>query len=199
MIILGNKQCINYINLVPSKKQESNTETTEKYFYCWKGGESVNGKLYWTEVENPTSSDVIYGGLYFVNSEVYADPIPLTEATFAIDGTITFKEGPADWDWDVTVTRDSSNDGTYVLIDAYEQDGFDDTKPGMIHKSPTGQYYTMIETEEDTYYTDVDAIINFGEIVDNGDNTITYDGATYTYDETPSYHRKEMLENKGLI
>jgi hypothetical protein len=154
-------------------------------------------------VEKPTSSDVIFGGDYFVNTEAYYNPISLEDAIIDTeslgDDTITFKEGEGEYAFDVTVVRDTLNDGTFVQIYAYEQDGWDNTKPIMIHKSPNGKFYTMIETEDNTYYTDVDMIINSGEIVDNGDNTITYDGATYIYDETPTYHRKDMLENKGLI
>lgn len=197
MIILGGQQCINYINLV--KSNTTNDETNDVVLYAWKGDESVNSKLYYTMVETPTNSDIIFGGDYFVNTEAYANAIPLDNATFGIDNTITFKEGSIPFAFDVTVTRDPSNDGTFVQIHAYEQDGWDNTKPIMIHKSPNGKFYTMIEIEDNTYYTDVDMIINSNEIVDNGDETITYDGATYIYDETLTYHRKDMLENKGLI
>lgn len=200
MIILGNKQCTNYINLVPSKK----TPTIDGVqFYAWKSVEGVNNKLYYTLVEKPTNSDIMFGGDYFVNTEVYGSETSLENAIIDTeslgDDTITFKEGEGEWAFDVTVLRDSLNDGTFVQIQAYEQDGWDNTKPSMIHKSPNGKFYTMIETEDNTYYTDVDMIINSNEIVDNGDGTITYDGATYIYDETPTYHRKDMLENKGLI
>lgn len=176
-------------------KEEFNTEATEKYFYCWKGDDSVNGKLYWTEVENPTSSDVICGGDYYVNSGIYAKPIPLTEATFG-DGTITFKEGMDDWAFDVTVTRDSSNDGLYYPTYYYPQgdnmDGYDESVPFEIYTlDKSTQYYVMNQDDD----SDITNVINANEITVINDTSFIYNNVEYVLDEeNTTYHRKEMLQ-----
>ena len=114
MIILGNKQCINYINLVPSKKTPT---ISGVQFYAWNDG---SGMLFFTTTPNPSTIDVIYEGRYYdgENKIAYIN----SNDVFQLDGaTISSNEITFDYyGMNFTVTRDTTFDGDYTLTHYYE-------------------------------------------------------------------------------
>lgn len=209
MIILGNKQSINYINLVPSKK-------TTIYFYCWKPlvDENIYIPYRWTTVSAPTPENLIYGGGECID-EMYENGVMLSSKdnlSISADATtITYDENLGSSDHpnvtSISLTRDDTKDGIFVRATRYDLD------PNSVDWSnPPEDYNIFALREQNIYYKCIYPSIvgdGYGEpgtfidisnnvIVDG--NIIEYNGCKYVlYEEFDTFHRKSSLIGDGIL